>query len=186
MERTTTAIGALTALRPERVTAVMPSGTPWWNLPIEEVQPGTQVRANTGDKIPLDGILRRGGVAVNEAMLTGESLPVEKQIGDTLLGGSLVVYGQATLEVTQGYRDGTLARIIELVKTAQADKPELQRLADRISAVFVPVVIAISAADVSGWLVDGLRYAHPGVDERHRGAAHLPAPAPWVWLPPPP
>ena len=152
VQRTTTAIGALTALRPERVTAVMPSGT-LVELPIEEVRPGTQVRANTGDKIPLDGILRRGGVAVNEAMLTGESLPVEKQVGDTLLGGSLVVYGQATLEVTQAYRDGTLARIIELVKTAQADKPELQRLADRISAVFVPVVIAISALTfLIGWL----------------------------------
>ena len=152
VQRTTTAIGALTALRPERVTAVMPSGT-LVELPIEEVQPGTQVRANTGDKIPLDGILRRGGVAVNEAMLTGESLPVEKQVGDTLLGGSLVVYGQATLEVTQAYRDGTLARIIELVKTAQADKPELQRLADRISAVFVPVVIGISALTLLiGWL----------------------------------
>ena len=152
VQRTTTAIGALTALRPERVTAVMPSGT-LVELPIEEVQPGTQVRANTGDKIPLDGILRRGGVAVNEAMLTGESLPVEKQAGDTLLGGSLVVYGQATLEVTQAYRDGTLARIIELVKTAQADKPKLQRLADRISAIFVPVVIAISVLTfLIGWL----------------------------------
>ena len=158
VQRTTTAIGALTALRPERVTAVMPSGT-LVELPVEEVRPGTQVRANTGDKIPLDGILRRGGVAVNEAMLTGESLPVEKQVGDTLLGGSLVVFGQATLEVTQAYRDGTLARIIELVKTAQADKPELQRLADRISAVFVPVVIAISVLTfLIGWLTG---YATP-------------------------
>ncbi|CAH1000207.1 Copper-exporting P-type ATPase [Neolewinella maritima] len=152
VQRTTTAIGALTALRPERVTAVMPSGT-LVQLPVEEVQPGTQVRANTGDKIPLDGILRQGGVAVDEAMLTGESMPVEKQIGDRLLGGSLVVYGQATLEVTQAYRDGTLARIIELVKTAQADKPQLQRLADRISAVFVPVVVGISILTfLLGWL----------------------------------
>ncbi len=152
VQRTTTAIGALTALRPERITAVMPSGT-LVQLPVEQVRPGTQVRANMGDKIPLDGLLRQGGVAVNESMLTGESLPVEKKVGDTLLGGSLVVYGQATLEVTRAYRDGTLARIIELVKTAQADKPELQRLADRISAVFVPVVIAISALTfLIGWL----------------------------------
>ncbi|WP_420460242.1 heavy metal translocating P-type ATPase [Neolewinella sp.] len=158
VQRTTTAIGALTALRPERVTAVMPSGT-LVQLPVEQVRPGTQVRANTGDKIPLDGILRQGGVAVNESMLTGESLPVEKTIGDTLLGGSLVVYGQATLEVTRAYRDGTLARIIDLVKTAQADKPELQRLADRISAIFVPVVIGISVLTfLIGWLTG---YATP-------------------------
>ena len=158
VQRTTTAIGALTALRPERVTAVMPSGT-LVQLPIEEVRAGTLVRANTGDKVPLDGILRQGGVAVNEAMLTGESLPVEKAVGDALLGGSLVIYGQATLEVTQAYRDGTLARIIELVKTAQADKPRLQRLADRISAVFVPVVVGISILTfLLGWLTG---YATP-------------------------
>ncbi len=151
VERTTTAIGALSDLREETVRAVMPSGT-LVMLPVEEVSPGTRVRANTGDKIALDGIVREGTLSVNEAMLTGESLPVEKRVGDAVLGGSIVVAGQTTFEVTNAYRDGTLAHIIELVKTAQADKPELQRLADRISAVFVPVVVGIAVLTfLIGW-----------------------------------
>ncbi len=151
VDRTTTAIGALSDLKEERARVLMPSGT-LVSLPVEEVKVGNRVRVNTGDRIPLDGTIRQGGVSVNEAMLTGESLPVEKRVGDRVLGGSSVVAGQATFEVTEAYRDGTLARIIELVKTAQSDKPSIQRLADRISAVFVPAVIAISALTfVAGW-----------------------------------
>ncbi|THH41550.1 heavy metal translocating P-type ATPase [Neolewinella litorea] len=151
VEKTTTAIGALTALKEDRAQVLMPSGT-LVSLPVDEVQPGAQVRVNTGDRIPLDGIVRQGQLTVNEAMLTGESLPVEKAVGDQVLGGSVVVSGQTTVEVTETYRDGTLARIIELVKTAQSDKPQLQRLADRISAVFVPVVIVISILTfLIGW-----------------------------------
>lgn len=151
VERTTTAIGALTALKEERARVVMPSGT-LVSLPVEEVSPGSLVRVNTGDKVPLDGIVRQGDLTVNEAMLTGESLPVNKGEGDRVLGGSIVVSGQTTVEVTEAYQDGTLARIIELVKTAQSDKPRLQRLADRISAIFVPVVIVISLLTfLIGW-----------------------------------
>ena len=151
VQRTTTAITALTQLREERARVVMPSGA-LVVLPVEEVKPGHLVRANTGDKIPLDGTVRDGALSVNESMLTGESLPVEKKKGDRLLGGSVVVAGQTTYTVTESYRDGTLARIIDLVKTAQADKPNLQRLADRISAIFVPVVIGISALTfLIGW-----------------------------------
>lgn len=151
VERTTTAIGALTSLREETAAVVMPSGT-IVRLPVEEVRPGTRVRANTGDKVPLDGIVRDGQLTVNEAMLTGESLPVDKRVGDRVLGGSIITSGQMTFEVTEAYRDGTLARIIELVKTAQADKPNVQRLADRISAIFVPVVVGISVLTfLTGW-----------------------------------
>nr|WP_256534164.1 cation-translocating P-type ATPase [Lewinella sp. JB7] len=158
VERTTTAIGALTDLREETARAVMPSGT-IVSLPVDEVRPGTLVRVNTGDRIPLDGIVREGGGSINEAMLTGESLPVVKNQGDRVLGGSILVSGQVTVEVTEAYRDGTLARIIELVKTAQSDKPQIQRLADRISAVFVPVVVVISLLTfVVGWLTG---YASP-------------------------
>ena len=158
VDRTTTAIGALTDLREERARVLMPSGA-MVSLAVEEVRPGARVRVNTGDKIPLDGVLREGQLSVNEAMLTGESLPVEKRPGDRLLGGSIVVAGQNTYEVTEAYRDGTLARIIELVKTAQTDKPALQRLADRISAVFVPVVIGIAVLTfLAGWLTG---YATP-------------------------
>lgn len=151
VDRTTTAISALTELKEDKARVVMPSGA-LVSLAVEEVKPGHLVRANTGDKIPLDGTVLEGRLSVNEAMLTGESLPVEKAKGDRLLGGSLVVSGQTTYEVTETYRDGTLARIIELVKTAQADKPDLQRMADRISAIFVPVVIGISVLTfLVGW-----------------------------------
>ncbi len=151
VERTTTAISALSELKEDQATVVMPSGA-LVSLPVEDVKPGYLVRANTGDKIALDGTVSQGAVSVNEAMLTGESLPVEKAKGDRVLGGSIVVAGQTTYRVTETYRDGTLARIIELVKTAQADKPDIQRLADRISAIFVPVVIVISLLTfLVGW-----------------------------------
>ncbi len=151
VDRTTTAIGALTELKEDSARVLMPSGA-IVSLPVDEVKPGHHVRVNTGDKVPLDGNILEGSLSVNEAMLTGESLPVDKNKGDSILGGSIVVAGQTTYEVTEAYRDGTLARIIELVKTAQADKPDLQRLADRISAVFVPVVIGISLLTfLVGW-----------------------------------
>ena len=151
VEKTTTAIGALADLQERTANVVTPSGNQV-SLLVEEVTIGSTVRVNTGDKVPLDGELLTGHVSVNEALLTGESLPVERGVGEQVLGGSLVVSGQATYRTTAGYRDGTLAKIIELVKTAQADKPELQRLADRVSAVFVPVVIVISLLSfVLGW-----------------------------------
>lgn len=149
--RTTTSIHALNDLREETVRILQPSGNTT-ELPIERVEAGTRAPANMGDKIALDGKILSGYLAVNEAMLTGESLPVEKGVGDTVIGGSIVVAGNAVYEVTAIYRDGTLARIIELVKTAQADKPQLQRLADRISAIFVPVVIGLSILTfLIGW-----------------------------------
>lgn len=151
VEKTTTAIGALTDLQEETANRVTASGA-IVALPVQQVKAGDLVRVNTGDKVPLDGAITEGNLTVNEAMLTGESLPVDRQNGDSLLGGSLVTSGQATFRVTAGYRDGTLAKIIDLVKTAQGDKPELQRLADRISAIFVPVVIGISILTfLVGW-----------------------------------
>ncbi|MEO0733958.1 MAG: cation-translocating P-type ATPase [Bacteroidota bacterium] len=149
--RTTTAIGALTNLQEERALRVMPSGA-LVALSVEEVVVGNFLRINTGDKVPLDGELTEGQITVNEAMLTGESLPQNRGVGETLLGGSIVTSGQATYRVTAGYQDGTLARIIDLVKTAQADKPDLQRLADQVSAIFVPAVLGIALLTfLLGW-----------------------------------
>ena len=151
VEQTTTAIGALTDLREETARRITASGTVVV-LPIEEVGIGDHLRVNTGDKVPLDGKITDGTITVNEAMLTGESLPQERGKGETVLGGTIVASGQATFTVTAGYKDGTLAKIIDLVKTAQADKPDIQRLADRVSAIFVPVVIGISILTfVLGW-----------------------------------
>ena len=143
VERTTTAISALSNLQLPTARRVMPSGT-LVELPVEEIEVGDRIRVATGEKVPLDATVVDGGLTVDESLLTGESAPQDRLPGQAVLGGSLVRSGQATLEVTAGYRDGTLASIIELVKTAQADRPKLQRLADRISAIFVPVVIVIS------------------------------------------
>lgn len=151
VERTTTAIGALTELQEESANVITASGT-MVRLPVEEVKIGQHLRVNTGDKMPLDGELIDGYITANEAMLTGESLPVERRVGEAVLGGSIVASGQATYRVTASHKDGTLAKIIELVKTAQADKPSLQRLADRVSAIFVPVVIGIAILTfLLGW-----------------------------------
>nr|WP_256366176.1 cation-translocating P-type ATPase [Lewinella sp. W8] len=156
--RTTTAIGALTELQEETATVVTQSGT-LVTIPVEDVRVGQRLRVNTGDKVPLDGVVLEGFVRANEAMLTGESAPVARGVGEPVLGGSIVQTGQALVEVTATHQEGTLAHIIELVKTAQADKPALQRLADRISAIFVPVVIGLAVLTfLLGWLTG---YASP-------------------------
>lgn len=141
--QTTSAIGELTQLQVEQARKIMPSGA-LVTLKRDEVQVGDRLQVNEGDKVPLDGFILEGEVAVDESMLTGESLPVEKQAGDRVIGASVLVGGSMKMEVTAAGRDTVLSQMIELVKTAQEDKPDIQRLADRISAVFVPVVLGIS------------------------------------------
>lgn len=151
VRRTTTALGALADLQVPRATRVMPSGTTV-EVEVENLEVGNLVRVNTGDRIPLDGKIVGGSGAVDESMLTGESLPLDRHTEEAVIGGSILVSGQLDVEVTATQRQGTLAQMIELVKTAQADKPQMQRLADRISAIFVPVVIGIAILTfLIGW-----------------------------------
>lgn len=102
------------------------------------------VQINTGDQVPADGIVLNGQATVDERMLTGESIPVEKEVGNQLTGGTTLQQGQVRMRVTAIGSGTTLSQIIELVNRAQAAKPPLQKLADRISAIFVPVVIALA------------------------------------------
>lgn len=141
--KTTSAIEDLSQLQVETASKVMPSGT-IVKIKKEEVTVGDILQVNEGDKIPADGRLLDGQVEVDESMLTGESLPVSKQAGDQLIGASVLVAGNLQMEVTAIGKDSVLEQMIELVKTAQQDKPDIQRLADRISAIFVPVVLVIS------------------------------------------
>ncbi|MDP4267102.1 MAG: cation-translocating P-type ATPase [Bacteroidota bacterium] len=99
---------------------------------------------NLGDYVPVDGEIIRGNASIDEAMLSGESIPVDKNVGDKVVGGTIVVDGSIRIRVTAIGKQTILSQIIELVKSAQKDKPRLQNLADKISAIFVPTVIAIS------------------------------------------
>ncbi len=141
--KTTTAIEDLSNLKVEMANKVMPSGT-ILKIKSEELKPGDVLQVNEGDKVPADGKLLEGQIEVDESMLTGESLPVHKQQGDALIGASLLVAGNMRMEVTAVGKESVLQQMIELVKTAQQDKPDIQRLADRISGIFVPVVLGIS------------------------------------------
>lgn len=143
VKQTTSAIEDLTRLQVEWAKKIMPSGTVV-TIEASEVLPGDWLQVNEGDKIPVDGTVLKGSADVDESMLTGESLPVSRLPDDRVLGGSIVTGGNLTVAATATTRDTTLSQMIELVKSAQINKPDIQRLADRISGVFVPVVLGIS------------------------------------------
>lgn len=143
VRQTTTAIRDLAGLQPQRARRIMPSGT-IVSVDREEIRPGYMLQVNEGDKVPADGLIRSGSGTVDESLLTGESDPVARAEGERVVGGSLLLQGNLQLEVTAIGKDAVLGQMIELVKTAQQDKPSIQRLADRISAVFVPVVLVIA------------------------------------------
>jgi copper-transporting P-type ATPase V len=122
-------------------------------VPVEEVVVGDLLRVRPGDKLPVDGEVVEGASAVDESMLTGESLPVDKSPGDRVAGATINTSGALTVRATAIGADTALARIVRLVEDAQAGKAGLQRLADRVAAVFVPVVLVIAALTFVGWLV---------------------------------
>lgn len=143
VQQTTSAIDELSKLKAEKAKAVMPSGT-IVSLNVEEINVGDILQINDGDSIPLDGRVMAGNGLVDESMLTGESKPVEKNVGDALVGASVLVHGNLRMEVTATGSETVLNKLIDLVKSAQQEKPSIQRLADRISAIFVPVVLVIA------------------------------------------
>lgn len=147
VQRTTSAIKDLSQLQPSLATRLVhyPGGERLEKVPSKDILIGDQLIANEGDQIAVDGLLLEGTVEVDESMISGESLPVVKRVGDKLIGGTLVVAGTLKMEATAIGKGTTLSRIIDLVKKAQADKPAIQQLADKISAVFVPAVLIVSA-----------------------------------------
>ncbi|WP_343576762.1 copper-translocating P-type ATPase [Mycobacterium sp.] len=120
-------------------------------VPVDRVQVGDLVRVRPGEKIPVDGQVTDGRAAVDESMLTGESVPVEKAVGDQVAGATVNVDGVLTVRATAVGADTALAQIVRLVEQAQGGKAPVQRLADRVSAVFVPAVVAVAAATFAGW-----------------------------------
>lgn len=125
------------------------------DIPIEEVERGDLILVRPGEKIPVDGIVREGASAVNESMLTGESLPVEKRSGDEVFGATLNKTGSFIFETTKVGKETALAQIIKLVERAQASKPPIQQLADRIASVFVPAVVSIALVTFGVWVMWG-------------------------------
>ena len=125
------------------------------DVPVEEVRAGEFVIVRPGEKIPVDGVVTSGRSAVDESMITGESLPVDKAEGDEVIGATLNKQGLLTVRATRVGRETALAQIVRLVQEAQGSKAPIQRLADQVSAVFVPVVIAIALATFALWLLGG-------------------------------
>ncbi len=124
-------------------------------LPIEQVRVGDEVIVRPGEKIPVDGVVLTGSSSVDESMITGESIPVEKVAGDLLIGATINQYGLLYMRTTKVRTDTLLASIIRMVEQAQASKAPIQRLADTISSIFVPTVLGIAALTFMGWGVIG-------------------------------
>jgi Cu+-exporting ATPase len=125
------------------------------DVPVEAVQAGDLVRVRPGEKVPVDGQVVEGRSALDESMLTGESLPVEKGPGDTVIGATLNKTGSFVFRATKVGRDTALAQIVRLVEEAQGSKAPMQRLADTISSYFVPAILGLAALTFVGWLVLG-------------------------------
>ena len=143
VKKTTTAIEELSRLQPTKAHKVMPSGA-IVTVEYKDLSSGDVLQVNEGDTVPADGKILHGNALIDESMLTGESLPVDKKKGELVIGGALVSGGHFRMVVTALGADATLGKMIELVKAARQEKPSLQRLADRVSAIFVPLVIGIS------------------------------------------
>ncbi len=142
VRQTTTAIEALSKLKPSH--AFRYENGQLVKVDTAALVPGNIIQVNEGDSLPADGKVMEGEGYVDESMLTGESIPVAKKPGDKVVGASVVGRGQMTVEVEATGEATVLSNIIKMVKNAQADKPDIQRLADKISAVFVPLVIGIA------------------------------------------
>ena len=147
--QTTEAIRALNALRPE--TARVRRDGQDIELPIGRVAPGDLVVVRPGERMPVDGVVVEGASEVDESLITGESLPVAKHEGDRVTGGAVNAEGLLLVKTTAIGAESTLARIVRLVESAQARKAPIQRLVDRVSEVFVPVVVGIALATMLGW-----------------------------------
>ncbi|PYP15291.1 MAG: heavy metal translocating P-type ATPase, partial [Gemmatimonadetes bacterium] len=147
--RTSQAIRRLAGLR-ARTAHVMRDGKET-ELAVEAVVPGDLVIVKPGEKIPVDGVVTEGASAVDESMLTGEPLPVPKKIGDEVIGATVNTTGSVTFRALRVGKDSALGQIVQLVEDAQSTKAPIQRLADRVAGVFVPIVIALAIAAFVVW-----------------------------------
>ena len=151
--RATDAVAKLLALGAKTARVLRLEGER--EVPVAHIRVGDQVVVRPGDKVPVDGMIEDGHAAVDESMLTGESVPAEKGPGDTVFGATLSVDGRLVVKATQVGADTKLAQIIELVERAQADKAPVQQLVDRVARIFVPAVFVMAIATFGAWLLLG-------------------------------
>jgi P-type Cu+ transporter len=156
--QTSEAIRLLAELRPDKALVLRDGNT--IDLPIDDVRLGDIVVVRSGDRVAVDGLIRAGTSSIDESMLTGESMPVEKAVGDKVTGGSINGSGRLEVETTATGAETVLSKIIRLVEDAQAAKAPIQRMVDKVAAVFVPIVLVIAAATVLGWLATGAGIEH--------------------------
>lgn len=147
--KTSMAIQTLVGLAPKMAT-VLRDGQEV-EVPVEEVQVGDLIRVKPGEKVPVDGIVTEGNSTVDESMLTGESIPVSKAVGDEVIGASLNKTGSFILKATKIGKDTALSQIIHLVEQAQGSKAPIAKLADKVSGVFVPIVIGLALVSGLAW-----------------------------------
>ncbi len=152
--RTSLALRSLIALGAKQARLVQP-GSADRLVPVELVAVGDLVRVGPGEKVPVDGLVLEGTSAVDEAMLTGEAVPVDKRPGDRVAGSTIVVNGSLVVRAAAVGADTELARIIQLVERAQGSKAPVQRVADRVAAVFVPFVAVVALTAFVGWWMVG-------------------------------
>ena len=147
--RTSDAIKKLIGLQP-RTARVIRDGNET-TVPVAEVRVGELIVVRPGERIPLDGVLVSGSSAIDESMITGESMPVDKVVGDEVIGATMNTHGSFTLRVTKIGADTALANIVRLVQDAQATKVPIQRIVDRVSAYFTPIVVMLAIAGFVVW-----------------------------------
>ena len=153
-ETTSGAIRALLDLAPKTARRIMPDGTEQ-EVQLDTVQVGDRLRVRPGEKVPVDGVVLEGRSAVDESMVTGESMPVTKEVGAKVIGGTMNQSGALVIEAQKVGRDTMLSQIVQLVAEAQRSRAPIQRLADQVSGYFVPAVIGVAVLAFIAWAIWG-------------------------------
>jgi Cu+-exporting ATPase len=159
--RTSSAIRALLDLSPKMARVILPDRSEH-DIPLEEVKPGDKLRVRPGEKVPVDGSVLEGSSSVDESMVTGESIPVEKGSGARVIGGTVNGFGALVMQAEHVGSETMLAQIVQLVSQAQRTRAPIQRLADKVAGWFVPAVVAVSIITFIAWALIGPqpRFAH--------------------------
>jgi P-type Cu+ transporter len=160
-QQTSGAIRALLNLAPQQAHRIAADGAEQ-DVALDQVQSGDRLRVRPGERVPVDGVVREGASAVDESMITGEPMPVEKAAGDKVTGGTLNASGSFVMVAERVGRETMLAQIVKLVSEAQRSRAPMQRLADRVASYFVPAVVAAAVLTFAAWVIFGPepRFAH--------------------------